>query len=119
MRLDEFSRGEDASHRFVCAFGLLLSIKRESHEWPTMNANDVEPVNERTNYAVYCRIDLAEIVDVHSWTPYRLLRQHRVRVASETTSCRLRAARHQVGPATGRCWLQSAAPHRALASSPS
>jgi hypothetical protein len=65
MRPDYLRRGDDVSHRLMRGFGLLLRIKREGHEWSATCADDVEAVKERTYYAVYCRVDLAEIVDVH------------------------------------------------------
>ena len=64
MRPDQFRRGDDLSHRFVCAFGLLLSIEREADKWPTLNADDVEAVT-RCASDICGRINLAEIVAVH------------------------------------------------------
>src|SRR5262245_61723751 len=50
-------------------FRFIAGLEREGHERQALNADDIESVKERTYYAVYCRIDLGEFVDVHSQLP--------------------------------------------------
>lgn len=65
MRNDQLRRGHDRLHGRVRGFGLGLSLEREGYEWTTVNANNVEALKEHASYAVHCRVDLGEIVDVH------------------------------------------------------